>query len=87
MSRDAACQVGRPVFFSLAVIVVSFMPVFLLEDQEGRMFHPLALTKTSAVAAATLLAITLVPVLMATLLVGESPVRTQAAKPDHAVLR
>ncbi len=49
--RDAARQVGRPVFFSLAVIVVSFMPVFLLEGQEGRMFHPLALTKTFAVAA------------------------------------
>ena len=79
--RDAACQVGRPVFFSLAVIVVSFMPVFLLEDQEGRMFHPLALTKTSAVAVATLLAITLVPVLMAMLLVGSRRSTPRRASP------
>ena len=66
----AARQLGRPVFFSLALIVVSFTPVFLLEGQEGRMFHPLALTKTFAVAAATLLAITLVPVLMVSILPG-----------------
>jgi Cu(I)/Ag(I) efflux system membrane protein CusA/SilA len=66
---DASRQVGRPVFFSLAVIVVSFTPVFLLEGQEGRLFQPLALTKTFAVAAATLLALTLVPVLIATFLV------------------
>ncbi len=64
----AARQVGRAVFFSLAVMVVSFMPVFLLEAQEGRMFRPLALTKTFGMAAATLLAITLVPVLMVLLL-------------------
>jgi Cu(I)/Ag(I) efflux system membrane protein CusA/SilA len=67
---DAARQIGRPVVFSLAIIVVSFAPVFLLEAQEGRMFHPLALAKTFAVAAATLLAITLVPVLMTILLAG-----------------
>ena len=67
---DAARQVGRPVVFSLAIIVVSFVPVFLLEAQEGRMFRPLALTKTFAVTAATLLAITLVPVLMTILLAG-----------------
>jgi len=65
---DAVRQLGRPVFFSLLVIVVSFMPVFLLEGQEGRMFQPLALTKTFAVAAATLLAVTLVPALMVTIL-------------------
>jgi Cu(I)/Ag(I) efflux system membrane protein CusA/SilA len=64
----AARQIGRPVFFSLAVIVVSFAPVFLLDAQEGRMFRPLALTKTFSVAAATLLAITLVPVLCVLLL-------------------
>ena len=56
------------------------MPVFLLEDQEGRMFHPLALTKTFAVAVATLLAITLVPVLMAMLLVGSRPIHAQASR-------
>jgi Cu(I)/Ag(I) efflux system membrane protein CusA/SilA len=61
---DAAKQVGPALFFSLVIIVVSFLPVFLLEAQEGRMFHPLAWTKTLAVAFSSLLAITLVPVLM-----------------------
>src|SRR6059036_2068298 len=60
----AAKQVGRPIFFSLAIIVVSFIPVFLLEAQEGRMFRPLAFTKTFAIGFASVLAITLVPVLM-----------------------
>jgi copper/silver efflux system protein len=60
----AARQVARPIFFSLAIIIVSFAPVFLLEAQEGRMFRPLAFTKTSVMALASLLAITLVPVLM-----------------------
>ena len=60
----AAKQVARAIFFSLAIIVVSFVPVFLLESQEGRMFRPLALTKTFAMTGASLLAITLVPVLM-----------------------
>jgi Cu(I)/Ag(I) efflux system membrane protein CusA/SilA len=61
---DAAKQVGPALFFSLIIIVVSFLPVFLLEAQEGRMFEPLALTKTFAVAFSSILAITLVPVLM-----------------------
>jgi Cu(I)/Ag(I) efflux system membrane protein CusA/SilA len=61
---DAAKQVGPALFFSLLIIVVSFLPVFLLEAQEGRMFKPLAWTKTFAVAFSSLLAITLVPVLM-----------------------
>jgi Cu(I)/Ag(I) efflux system membrane protein CusA/SilA len=69
---DAACQVGRPVFFSLAIIVVSFLPVFLLEAEEGRLFRPLALTKTLTMAAASLLALTLVPVLMTVLIPGAS---------------
>jgi Cu(I)/Ag(I) efflux system membrane protein CusA/SilA len=60
----AAKQVARPIFFSLAIIIVSFVPVFLLEAQEGRMFRPLAFTKTSAMVLASLLAITVVPVLM-----------------------
>lgn len=60
----AAKQVGPALFFSLIIIVVSFLPVFLLEAQEGRMFRPLAWTKTLAVAFSSLLAITLVPVLM-----------------------
>ena len=60
----AARQVGRPIFFSLAIIVVSFAPVFLLEAQEGRLFRPLAFTKTFAMGFASVLSITLVPVLM-----------------------
>jgi len=60
----AACQtVGRPIFFSMAIIVLSFLPVFLLEGQEGKLFFPLALTKTAAIGAAAILSITLVPVL------------------------
>ena len=60
----AAKQVGRAIFFSLAIIIISFVPVFLLEAQEGRMFRPLAFTKTFAMVFASLLSITLVPVLM-----------------------
>src|ERR1700730_1677790 len=61
---DSAKQVGPALFFSLLIIVVSFLPVFLLEAQEGRMFRPLAWTKTFAVGFSSLLAITLVPPLM-----------------------
>jgi len=61
---NAAKQVAPAIFFSLLIIVVSFLPVFLLEAQEGRMFRPLAWTKTLAVGFSSLLAITLVPVLM-----------------------
>ena len=64
VAMAAAKQVGRAIFFSLAIIIVSFAPVFLLEAQEGRMFRPLAFTKTFAMGAATILSITLVPVLM-----------------------
>jgi copper/silver efflux system protein len=61
---DSAKQVAPAIFFSLVIIVVSFLPVFLLEAQEGRMFRPLAWTKTLAVGFSSILAITLVPVLM-----------------------
>lgn len=61
---DAAKQVAPALFFSLLIIVVSFLPVFMLEAQEGRMFRPLAWTKTLAVGSSSLLAITLVPPLM-----------------------
>jgi Cu(I)/Ag(I) efflux system membrane protein CusA/SilA len=60
----AAKEVGPALFFSLLVIVVSFLPVFALEDQEGRLFKPLAYTKTFAMAGGALLSVTLVPVLM-----------------------
>ncbi|MDH3619284.1 MAG: CusA/CzcA family heavy metal efflux RND transporter [Gammaproteobacteria bacterium] len=61
---DAAAEVGSPLFFSLLIITLSFLPVFTLEAQEGRLFAPLAFTKTYAMAAAACLSITLVPVLM-----------------------
>ena len=61
---DAAKQVGPALFFSLLIIAVSFLPIFLLEAQEGRMFRPLAWTKTLSVAFSSLLAITIVPALM-----------------------
>lgn len=62
--QDCASEVGPALFYSLAIITVSFMPVFVLENQEGRLFQPLAYTKTYAMAAAAILSITLVPVLM-----------------------
>jgi len=68
---SAAKQVGRPIFFSLIIIVVSFLPVFLLESQEGRMFGPLAYTKTFAIAFSSVLAITVVPVLMVLFIRGK----------------
>jgi copper/silver efflux system protein len=61
---DAACEVGPALFFSLLIITVSFLPIFALESQEGRLFKPLAYTKTFAMAAAALLSVTLVPALM-----------------------
>ncbi|MBF0625750.1 MAG: efflux RND transporter permease subunit [Magnetococcales bacterium] len=61
---EAASEVGPPLFFSLLVITVSFLPVFTLEAQEGRLFKPLAYTKTFAMAGAAFLSVTLVPVLM-----------------------
>src|SRR5208282_5376791 len=67
----AAMQVGRPLFYSLLIIVISFLPVFLLEAQEGRMFRPLAWTKTLAIAASSILAITIVPILMVALIRGK----------------
>ena len=62
--------VGRPVFFSMAIIVLAFVPVFALTGQEGKLFQPLAFTKTFAVLAATVIAVTLVPVLCSVLLRG-----------------
>ena len=67
---NAAAQVARPLFFSLAIIIVSFVPVFLLEAQEGRMFRPLAFTKTSVMVFASLLSITFIPVLMGVFIRG-----------------
>ena len=71
----AAREVGPSLFFALLVITVSFMPVFTLEAQEGRLFKPLAFTKTYAMAAAALLSVTLVPVLVGYWVRGRIPAR------------
>src|SRR5688572_9758575 len=81
---DAATQVGPALFFSLLIIVLSFVPVFTLEAQEGRMFSPLAYTKTYAMAAAAGLAVTLIPVLMGYLIRGRIP--SEQANPLNRVL-
>jgi len=74
--RDATMEVGPPLFFSLLIITLSFLPVFTLEAQEGKLFAPLAFTKTFAMAASAGLAITLVPVLMGYFIRGH-------IKPEH----
>jgi copper/silver efflux system protein len=66
---EATRLVGRPIFFSMAIIILAFIPVFALTGQEGKLFHPLAFTKTFAMVGATILSVTLVPVLC-TLLIG-----------------
>ena len=76
---DAATQVGPALFFSLLIITLSFVPVFTLEAQEGRLFSPLAYTKTYAMAAAAGLAVTLIPVLMGYLIRGR--IREESANP------
>ena len=69
--REATKLVGRPVFFSMAIIVLAFIPVFALTGQEGKLFHPLAFTKTFAMVGATIISITFVPVLCTLLLGGK----------------
>jgi Cu(I)/Ag(I) efflux system membrane protein CusA/SilA len=73
---DAASEVGPALFFSLLIIMLSFIPVFTLEAQEGRLFAPLAYTKTFSMAAAAGLAVTLIPVLMGYLIRGRIPDET-----------
>ena len=75
----SAKQVGRAIFFSLAIIVLSFVPVFLLEGQEGKLFHPLAFTKTFSMMGSAMIAITLVPVLMYYFMRGQ--MRPESANP------
>ena len=69
----SAKQVGRAIFFSLAIIILSFVPVFMLEGQEGKLFHPLAFTKTFSMMGSAFIAITLVPVLMYYFMRGKMP--------------
>jgi len=81
---QSARQVGPPLFFSLLIITFSFLPVFALEQQEGRLFKPLAFTKTFAMAWSALLSITLVPVLMGYLIRGK--IRPEATNPVNRAL-
>jgi len=80
----AAKEVGRPLFFSLLVIAVSFLPIFALEAQEGRLFAPLAYTKTFAMLFATILSVTLAPVLMVLLIRGR--IRAERKNPLSRLL-
>jgi Cu(I)/Ag(I) efflux system membrane protein CusA/SilA len=70
VTLEACQQVGRPIFFAMAIIILAFVPVFALTGQEGKLFHPLAWTKTFAMVGSTLLAVTLVPVLCSLLVRG-----------------
>ena len=81
---DACKEVGRPIFFSLLLITVSFLPIFTLAGQAGRLFDPLAYTKTFAMFAAAILSITLAPPLMVLLLKGRF--RTEATNPVSRIL-
>ena len=81
---DAAVEVGPALFFSLLIITLSFLPVFTLEAQEGRLFRPLALTKTYAMAAAAGLSITVVPMLMIMFIKGR--IRPEADNPVNRAL-
>ena len=82
---ESSKQVGPPLFFSLLIITFSFLPVFTLEAQEGRLFKPLAYTKTLAMASAALLSITLVPVLMGYLVKGR--IRSERENPINRALQ
>jgi Cu(I)/Ag(I) efflux system membrane protein CusA/SilA len=79
---EASQQVGRPIFFAMGIIILAFIPIFQLTGQEGKLFHPLAWTKTFAMIGATILAVTLVPVLCTFLVRG--PFRTEER---NAVMR
>ena len=82
--QEAMVEVGPPLFFSLLIITLSFLPVFALQAQEGRLFAPLAYTKTFAMAAAAGLSVTLVPVLIVYLVRGR--IREEKANPMNRVL-
>lgn len=83
--RDASVEVGPTLFYSLLVITVSFLPIFTLQAQEGRLFKPLAFTKTYSMAAAALLSVTLAPILMGWFIRGRIP--SEAKNPVSRLLR
>jgi len=93
IAAKSAKQVGRAIFFSEAIIVVSFLPVFMLEGQEGKLFHPLAFTKTFAIAGSAFITITLVPMLMTMFMKGKmrpenkNPINNLFSKMYDPVLR
>ena len=82
--REAASELGPPIFFSLAIVTLSFLPVFTLEAQEGRLFTPLAFTKTYSMAVASILAITLIPVLLGFFVRGR--IHSEQRNPINRVL-
>ncbi len=81
----SAQQVARPIFFSILIIIVSFLPVFLLSGEEGKLFHPLAFTKTFSLVGSAIVSITLVPVLMTLLMRGK--MRSEEANPVSRFFR
>jgi Cu(I)/Ag(I) efflux system membrane protein CusA/SilA len=81
---DAAKEVGPSLFFSLLIIAISFLPVFMLEAQEGRLFRPLAFTKTYAMVGSSLLSVTIVPVLMGYMIRGK--IRPEGKNPVNRLL-
>ncbi len=83
--RDASKQIGRPIFFSMAIILLAFLPVFSLAGEEGKLFHPLAFAKTFAMIGATVLSVTLVPVLATFLVRGR--VRPEESNPVMRLAR
>ena len=90
--RAASKQIGRPIFFSMVIIILAFLPVFALTGEEGKLFHPLAFAKTFAMVGATLLSVTLVPVLAVLLVRGrvhreeDNPVMRAARRMYEPVL-
>ena len=81
---DSAKLVGRPTFFSMAIIILAFLPIFALTGQEGKLFHPLAFTKTFAMVGSSIIAVTLVPVLCTYFLGGK--VRSEVSNPIMSFL-
>jgi Cu(I)/Ag(I) efflux system membrane protein CusA/SilA len=84
VTLEAAQQVGRPIFFAMLIIILAFVPVFALGGQEGKLFHPLAFTKTFAMLGSTVLAVTLVPALCATFIRG--PFHSEDSNPLMKIL-
>ena len=85
ITLDAAKLVGRPIFFAMVIIILAFIPVFALTGMEGKMFHPLAFTKTFSMVGSTIIAITLVPVLCTLLIRGK--LRREEENPVMRFLR